>query len=288
MRPLFAAVMSLLLLSACATSGSESLSALRHAAPAEDAYQAALADHYEQFAEQKAIAQDWDVADYFAQKGLLATRGLEVLPEEPGAWEQLPPATLGILTEARAKLLEALEVNCGTQPALSAQALVAYDRWLEASANSQDAVYIATEHTRFNEALAKLTQVQAAQPGTDAPVSEPGVAVGKNGATVLYFPFDSDQLGTTAIAAIERLSGSINAQPAKSVNINGHADRAGSEAYNQNLSERRARFVEKALEATGIAKKRLHYFAFGESDPAVPTADGVREPKNRRVEIFLE
>ena len=38
----------------------------------------------------------------------------------------------------------------------------------------------------------------------------------------------------------------------------------------------------------GIQSLLTHYFAFGESDPAVATADGVREPRNRRVEIFIE
>ena len=73
-----------------------------------------------------------------------------------------------------------------------------------------------------------------------------------------------------------------------SISINGHADRAGTETYNMDLSERRARFVMKALEEAGVPAKLMQYFAFGETDPAVPTADGVREPKNRRVEIYIE
>jgi hypothetical protein len=66
------------------------------------------------------------------------------------------------------------------------------------------------------------------------------------------------------------------------------ADRVGSEQYNLDLSQRRARFVVGALKQAGISEQLLKYFAFGESDPAVPTEDGVAEPRNRRVEIFIE
>jgi hypothetical protein len=66
------------------------------------------------------------------------------------------------------------------------------------------------------------------------------------------------------------------------------SEELGSEQYNLDLSQRRARFVVGALKQAGISEQLLKYFAFGESDPAVPTEDGVAEPRNRRVEIFIE
>ena len=71
------------------------------------------------------------------------------------------------------------------------------------------------------------------------------------------------------------------------IEIAGHADRSGTPQYNQALSERRAAAVAAELERRGIARSAMTVQAFGESRPLVPTADGVREPQNRRVEIVL-
>jgi len=283
MRKTLAVLSSLFLLAACG-GASESLSALRLADPSGDPYQSSLADGYLQFAEQKAVKGEWATSEFFAQKGLAAQNNQDVGPENPADW-QIPAALVTSLNESQDKLLAAVEQNKSTQPALTAAAVVSYDRWLESIANSQSPEVIDAEGARFASALTKLNQVQVAQPGMQAPVSEPGVTQA-GGATIFYFPFDSAQLGTTAKAAIDKLAKSI--KPASNVNINGHADRAGTEAYNQDLSERRAKFVEGALRSAGVPASVLHYFAFGESDPAVPTADGVEEPKNRRVEVFIE
>lgn len=286
MRRQCAAVVSLLMLAACG-GGSESVSALRMAAPASDPYQAALVNEYQQFADQKLAAEEFTTANYFAAKGLTASRGEEVDPESLDQW-QVAPATLNGLVQAREQLMAAIEANKTTQPALTAAAVVAYDRWVEAVANNPSADAIDARAETFKTALAKLGQVQAAQPGTDAPASEPAVKAGSKAATILYFPFDKDSLGSTAGAALKAVTKQIKSQPAASVTINGHADRAGTDAYNLDLSQRRAVFVERALKKLGAPAKQLHYFAFGESDPAVPTEDGVEEPKNRRVEVFIE
>lgn len=284
MRSTLAVLASLMLLAACDSGGS--LTELRHAQPATDPYQAALADNYAQLSAVKYAKEEWATSQFFADKGLMANRGQQVDPEDPANWS-IAPAVANTLNSSREKLIDAVEANRSTQPALTAQAVVAYDRWVEAVANNPSADEIDAAGAAFQSSLAKLTQVQAAQPGTNAPVSEPGVKQNKT-TTILYFPFDSDHLGSTAKTAINKLSANIKAAGNVNVNINGHADRAGTEAYNQDLSERRAKFVERALKETGVPAGILHYFAFGESDPAVPTADGVREPKNRRVEIFIE
>jgi outer membrane protein OmpA-like peptidoglycan-associated protein len=71
------------------------------------------------------------------------------------------------------------------------------------------------------------------------------------------------------------------------IEVSGHADRSGSEAYNQALSMRRAEAVAAELTQLGVPRAEMVIQAFGESRPPVPTADGVREPQNRRVEIIL-
>ena len=71
------------------------------------------------------------------------------------------------------------------------------------------------------------------------------------------------------------------------MSIVGHADTVGSQAYNQGLSERRARRVANALVDRGVPANIMTLAGRSENDPAVPTGDNVREPQNRRVEITL-
>ena len=71
------------------------------------------------------------------------------------------------------------------------------------------------------------------------------------------------------------------------LNIIGHTDATGSKEFNLKLSLERARAVEKVLIGSGIDIDTLRLQSFGENDPLVPTADGVEEPKNRRVEVMV-
>ena len=63
------------------------------------------------------------------------------------------------------------------------------------------------------------------------------------------------------------------------------ADRSGSPGFNQRLSERRANNVAQAMVSLGVSQNQMMVSGRGENDNHVPTADGVREPQNRRVEI---
>ena len=70
--------------------------------------------------------------------------------------------------------------------------------------------------------------------------------------------------------------------------VTGHADRSGSPQYNMGLSRRRAETVRAELVRSGVSPNEISVSARGESDPLVPTPDGVREPQNRRVEIVFQ
>lgn len=76
-------------------------------------------------------------------------------------------------------------------------------------------------------------------------------------------------------------------QDNRMVLIAGHADSTGGEAYNDNLSERRAYTVREALIAEGIDPERLIVSAFGERQPVASNATALGRRKNRRVEITL-
>ena len=72
------------------------------------------------------------------------------------------------------------------------------------------------------------------------------------------------------------------------IEVNGYTDRSGSDQYNQGLSTRRANAVAAELVRRGVPRNEIATRGFGEANPLVPTADGVREPQNRRVEIILK
>ena len=99
--------------------------------------------------------------------------------------------------------------------------------------------------------------------------------------------FDWDQSAITSEAAMV-LDSAVAAYPHCDripVMLAGHADRSGSARYNVGLSERRNGEVNGYLTARGIPAGSITSQAFGESQNRVPTADGVRELQNRRVEV---
>ncbi len=74
----------------------------------------------------------------------------------------------------------------------------------------------------------------------------------------------------------------------RSFTVVGHADRSGTDSYNDALSMRRAQAVSARMQAMGIAASAVKVSAKGESEPKVATPDGERNPTNRRVEVTAE
>ena len=72
------------------------------------------------------------------------------------------------------------------------------------------------------------------------------------------------------------------------IEVNGFTDRSGPADYNMGLSVRRANAVAAELVRRGVPRNEIVTRGFGEENNLVPTADGVREPQNRRVEIILK
>ncbi|MGI9420907.1 MAG: OmpA family protein [Geminicoccaceae bacterium] len=103
--------------------------------------------------------------------------------------------------------------------------------------------------------------------------------------SVVLFDFDIDVPNGEGESALQGIIAELKDLSPDRINVSGHADRAGTEAYNQDLSQRRANNVVKRLIAGGIDAGSVTIEAFGETQPAVLTDDGVREPANRRVEI---
>lgn len=101
----------------------------------------------------------------------------------------------------------------------------------------------------------------------------------------VFFAFDSSRLDAQAEQVIDRAVSTYRQTGSTSISAVGHTDTVGSDAYNQALSERRARSVAEALVARGVPRDEIVIAGRGQRELAVQTADGVREPQNRRVVI---
>lgn len=102
--------------------------------------------------------------------------------------------------------------------------------------------------------------------------------------------FDWDQATLTARARMIIAEAAQDASRARdtSLTVNGYTDTSGTARYNLALSVRRARAVEVELVRDGVPSDEITIHGFGDTNLLVPTQPGVREPQNRRVEIFVQ
>jgi OOP family OmpA-OmpF porin len=102
----------------------------------------------------------------------------------------------------------------------------------------------------------------------------------------LLFAFDSSVIKKDYYPVLDETKLIFDAYPAMTVQIDGHTDSVGTDAYNQKLSERRANAVMKYLvNEVGIASERLTAVGHGEMKPAYPNDTAENRAKNRRVEF---
>jgi outer membrane protein OmpA-like peptidoglycan-associated protein len=104
---------------------------------------------------------------------------------------------------------------------------------------------------------------------------------------LIFFDWDKHNLTPEGLRTIEAAANQYKAGRSITIQVTGYTDSSGSEAYNQSLSERRARAVADAMASRGVAPKDMIVTGRGKNEPRVPTALGVREPQNRRVEIMF-
>ena len=103
----------------------------------------------------------------------------------------------------------------------------------------------------------------------------------------VLFRTDSDVLRPGAIEKLRPLAGYLRANPGVRVSIDGYTDSRGSEAHNQDLSERRAASVRAAFDELGVVRARFSVVGHGERDPIATNATAAGMRQNRRVEVTL-
>ena len=136
-------------------------------------------------------------------------------------------------------------------------------------------------------ALCSLLALAACAPPFAPPAPPPPGVVAAPGARVftVYFGWNRSWIGPQGMAILQQAANVYHAGGVVTVQVTGFTDTSGSAAYNQRLSERRAYHVAKVLTSKGVPWAAMTIAGRGESDLAVPTPDGVREPRNRRVTV---
>jgi len=144
-----------------------------------------------------------------------------------------------------------------------------------------------TTHTAFNGNVIRVVNYHfnAPPPPPPAPAAMPAPPPAAPKVFIVFFDWDKDTITPEGQQIIAQAADAWKSGSPVQLQVTGYTDRSGSPGYNQRLSERRANNVAKALAALGVPKQDMVVSGRGENDNRVPTAPGVREPQNRRVEI---
>jgi len=103
----------------------------------------------------------------------------------------------------------------------------------------------------------------------------------------LHFPEGRDEVADESRAELDAALREIAARPVADVLVVGHTDLVGSGPLNDALAKQRADAVRAELVRRGVAADAVQASGRGSREPAVPTAPGAAEPRNRRVEIIV-
>lgn len=256
--------------------------------PSGSTFAQALYKEYMALAQMEFDEGDYGDSDLFATRAMAAAAGKPTTPEELSV-RNLPAAHKGALAEARRELMEALTAGAADKVAIAAaKAQAGFECWMQEQEENFQPADIAACKKAYMDAMKEVKAAMAPPPKAAAPAPAPKAPEKMAQTFTVLFDFNSAKLNKKAgdvVAAATKEAGSM--KPG-TVIVSGYTDRAGNDAYNMKLAEKRAKTVAGALEKSvpGV-KGKVQVKAYGETENAVPTADGVKKDENRRVKIEL-
>lgn len=263
--------LSLLALAGCA--GTQ-LADARRVTPSGDAFTSALAKGYLERSQLAYNGGSYTASDLWAEKSMTAAQGTAPAPSAVSDWN-LPGEKVGELTDARARLVRALDASAKTKsPAAAAKAQVALDCWMQKQAANTIQADITTCRSGF---LNSMDEVDAVLGSTQAASS-----------FLLFFDWDRAGMPPEAKAIVADAAAAIQSSGVQKVTVTGFTDTSGNATYNMRLSQQRAEAVKAELVRNGVPAGIVTTEGRGEELLIVPTGPNVREPQNRRVRIELQ
>jgi outer membrane protein OmpA-like peptidoglycan-associated protein len=136
------------------------------------------------------------------------------------------------------------------------------------------------------DAALRMNQQRVVAPPPLPPAANPACAEPIAG--IVFFEWDSAVVPDSALPTIQAAAQNLAACGWRGVSVAGHTDRSGGDSYNDALARRRADAVAQVMASQGAAAGLVEVSSYGEKSPKVPTADGERNPQNRRVEITVK
>ncbi|HUQ46642.1 MAG TPA: OmpA family protein, partial [Gemmatimonadaceae bacterium] len=103
----------------------------------------------------------------------------------------------------------------------------------------------------------------------------------------ILFPFNSTDILPAGRENLQKLAQSLDKYPNSDILIVGHTDSVGTDAYNSDLSQRRANAAGSYLQSLGVAPGRLRMTGRGETEPVQSNDTDAGRQANRRVEIAI-
>lgn len=291
----------ILLISACTNFNVHSeVEALNEAQAVGSPFIRALTDEYRAFANREMNEMfDYPDALHFARKGLAAAAGQNVMPEPISDWN-LSPHHMQELGAARGRLILAFDMG-GREiaPAIAARAQARFDCWIEEQEENWQIDDIILCKSEFLSAMNELEAIIGAIPTPDTEMAPPPATTvdtqvptepmrPEDAMYLVFFDFDRSNISAGGMSVLDAVADEIRSRSLSLVRIVGHTDSAGSASYNNRLAMRRANSVRDALLARGVDAALIQVEGRGQDDQLVQTADGVREPANRRAEITFE
>ena len=101
----------------------------------------------------------------------------------------------------------------------------------------------------------------------------------------MHFRFDHADLTQGGIDSVKAVAATLKAHPEVNVDVTGHTDWVGTNAYNMKLSQARGETVRKLLVAEGVADGRISVKWRGEEEPIMDNKTVAGRAANRRTEI---
>lgn len=187
-----------------------------------------------------------------------------------------------IRTEARTREAQVAQerASAANQQAANAQAQVESER----RRVEEQARQLAAQKSQLDAERERAAQMQKDLEALAAKQTARGVVVTLQD---VLFDVGRAQLRSGGVRSLERVAGVLKNYPERRVMVEGFTDSQGSDAYNVELSQRRAEAVKQQLENLGVPDERIETRAHGEAYPVADNSTPAGRQQNRRVEILF-